>query len=91
MKCPKCRCEVSNQRICPYCGATVYIQNSSLKYEYDEPIPNAGAGNAFTNKDFDWNLLQKLGNVETKLNLILIFNIATFALVILALIFIALA
>lgn len=90
MKCHKCRCEVGSQRICPYCGATVYIQNSSLKMDYGDAVPNSGGNVPFVNKDFSASLFQRMANLETKLNLVLILSIATFVLVIMTLIVIAL-
>lgn len=90
MKCPKCRCDVGNHRVCPYCGSTVYIQDSSLNLDHCISSPNGGGYTSHLNKDIAFDLVQRILRVETKLNLILVFSIATFVLAILALVITAL-
>lgn len=90
MRCPKCRCEVGARRICPYCGSTVYIHDSSVNFEYSVNTPIGGGYNSFQNKDVASDLVQRILRIETKLNLILILSVATFVLAILALIIAAL-
>lgn len=86
MKCPKCQNEVCNQRICPYCGGTVFLEESSLQME------NLRYGNIAEqfpgrreNRDQE-ELLTKIGKIETKINLILIFSISQFFLMLLVLV-----
>ena len=84
MQCPKCRSEVGNQKICPYCGATVYIQESFPTESYPSLRKN---GNPGTNMQTD--ALQRIERLETKLNLILVLSVAAFLLSVLSLVVLA--
>jgi len=86
MKCPKCHNEVCNQRVCPYCGATVYLEDSSWETEKlrHGNITPAVPGKDETEKMED--LLGRIRKLETRVNLILVLNAALFALVILLLV-----
>lgn len=86
MKCPKCHNEVLNQRICPYCGGTVFLEEPSLKMENSRygvfPERNAGPGAAYAQEDME----QRIGKMETKINLILIMVVSQFFLMLLYLV-----
>ena len=82
MKCPKCRCEVGNQSVCPYCGATVYIDgNAWANAEYvrrsamymNDPRNSLQGHTAY---DAERNI-QRL---EKKVNMLLILQCGIFAL-----------
>lgn len=86
MKCPVCRSEVGNQQVCPYCGGTVFLQEPSwnpagmvtgpLFRGPQEPLPP--------------EILNRISAIETKLNLLLVLQGATFLLLAVALIALAL-
>ena len=93
MKCPNCRCEVGNQPVCPYCGATVYLQSASNwnSQEYSrqgtvssENRPQRRRGIEL--KDVD----RRVRNLETKINLCLVLLCGNFALMILTIMILAL-
>lgn len=84
MKCPKCHNEVLNQRVCPYCGGTVYLEDASLEMENSRfgarrEIP---AGHR---ADMTDALIYRIGKMETKINVILVLSVACFFLMILIL------
>lgn len=90
MKCPKCRCEVGTQSVCPYCGATVYVSNATWDvHAYQNratvPIPGAAKSSLETR-----STERKLRNLETKVNLLLVLQTGTFVLAVLNLIIMAL-
>jgi len=93
MRCPKCRSEVGNQPVCPYCGGTVYIQGSSVGKNEDyfrtntaSPDQRAQGRRGNELRDID----RRLRNLETKVNLTLVLQTGTFALVVLTLVILAL-
>lgn len=81
MQCPKCRCEVGNQQICPYCGATVFLQESLPYGRY----PSYKAADNTKGESMQY----KADRMETKINLILIFSIASFVLSVVSLVVLA--
>lgn len=90
MKCPKCRCEVGTQSVCPYCGATVYVGNATwdmntFQNRATMPVPGVGMP-APDNRASE----RRLRNLETKVNLLLVFQIGSFVLAVLSLIIMAL-
>lgn len=89
MKCPKCRSEVANQQVCPYCGATVYVTNTTWPVDrrnYTAPVPQFGNRQAQEHRGVE----RKLRLLETKANLILVLQGGCFLLILLALIILAL-
>ena len=71
--------------MCPYCGATVYITNTKA-------VPTMAAmrsmAGAFTAGPTETE--RRLRKLETKMNLLLVFQIGNFVLIIFALIMLAL-
>lgn len=91
MKCPKCRSEVINQPVCPYCGATVYVGDTTRSVpEYTRRA--GGASQPVGNRQMRdiREMERKFRNLETKVNLILVLEGGSFLLVVLALIVLAL-
>ena len=92
MKCPKCRSEVGGQSVCPYCGATVYIQSSNWStdpYSRRTLIPGEIQSAARSGYDSQ-ELERRVRNLETKMNLALILQCGSFTLLILTLVVLAL-
>lgn len=90
MKCPKCRCEVGNQSVCPYCGATVYVSSATWDmntFQSRATMPvNSVSRIPPENRGTD----RRLKNLETKVNLLLVLQIGSFVLTVLTLIIMAL-
>ena len=93
MKCPNCRCEVGNQPVCPYCGATVYLQAAPSWNNSDYSRHGVQSADARSQKrrvvelkDVD----RRIRNLETKVNLCLVLLCGNFALMILTIIILAL-
>ena len=90
MICPRCRCEVGNQSVCPYCGGTVYVSSSGWNTtDYARrtaPVPQ----NTRTKSPERRNLERKLHDVETKVNMLLVLHGGVLALSVLTLLLIAL-
>lgn len=90
MKCPNCRCEVGNQPICPYCGATVYLQetvwNQPDYARRNQPVNDSRTRRKSPElKELD----RRIRNLETKINLCLTLICGCFALSILTLLMLA--
>ena len=90
MRCPKCRCEVGNQSVCPYCGATVYMGTATwdmnaFQNRATVPVP-VSAKVPLESRGTE----RKLRNLETKVNLLLVLQTGTFVLAVLSLIIMAL-
>lgn len=90
MKCPKCRCEVGSQAVCPYCGATVYVGSATwdmntLQNRATIPV-SSGSRIPLENRGAD----RRLKNLETKVNLLLVLQTGSFVLAVLTLIIMAL-
>lgn len=90
MKCPRCRCEVGSRSVCPYCGSTVYVGDTTWGVQdYSRrtttTVPPHGRPSPETR-----NLERKMRNLETKVNLILVLQGGIFALTMLALIMLVL-
>ena len=91
MKCPKCHNEVGTQSVCPFCGATVYIQGLDRgaqgyrqhTFGGEPQSPNQYVSNF---RDVD----RRLYNLQMKINLLLILQCAIFVLVVLAVVVLAL-
>lgn len=83
MKCPKCHNEVLNQRVCPYCGGTIFLEDASLEME------NSRFGvSQMTQKAKNIpqeELLTRLDKLEIKISISLVLNISLFFLNILLL------
>lgn len=93
MKCPKCRSEVGNQPVCPYCGGTVYIQGvtwTADEYGRRTTMPvsemRGSSRGGYDPREMD----RRLRGLELKANLTLILQCGIFALVVLALVVLAL-
>lgn len=89
MRCPKCRCEVGNQSICPFCGATVFVSNTTWGVHDMNRQPTVavrGMGQLSETRGIE----RKLRNLETKVNLLLVLQSGTFALAVIALLVLAL-
>lgn len=92
MRCPKCRSEIGNQSVCPYCGTTVYIQGSTWSTDtYNQHAPTRARDGAIRNWGPDpGEMGRRLRNLESKVNVILILQCGCFVLLILILIILAL-
>lgn len=86
MRCPKCSNEVCNQRVCPYCGATVYLEDSSLASEKSRYGGLRQQIFGKTESETQEDLLRKVQKLEIRINLILVLNVALFVLMILLLV-----
>lgn len=85
MRCPKCSCEVGNQAICPFCGATVYVSRTTMpvgEYAGRTTMPVQPQQRPAYRSDTD----RRLRGLETKVNMMLVLQGGTFALTLLALI-----
>ena len=93
MRCPKCKIEVGNQPVCPNCGSTLksrersrerdeYLRRTTMPSDAIYQVP--GFQNPRRERD---SVLQ---DIQTKLNLVLILQSGTFALVVLTLVILAL-
>ena len=84
MKCYNCKSEIGNLQVCPYCGATAYLQEA-----YRAPqTPDARANKRRPSEMRD--LDRRLRVLETKVNLCLTIQCGTFAIAILMLLLMAL-
>ena len=90
MRCPQCRCEVDSHQICPFCGAKVCTHDSALNYGPYAPPLNRKIATPPVDKEGAEDLTRSVLKLETKLNLVLVFSISCFVLVIVALIAFAL-
>lgn len=89
MRCPKCRCEVGNQPVCPFCGATVYMSNTTWKVNdvaRQATVPVHGGAQLNNSRGIE----RKLRELETKLNLLMVLQAGTLLLAILILLAMAL-
>lgn len=84
MRCPKCRSEVGNQPVCPYCGGTIYISDTTWQMDAlrQSITPVNGAYNPMGNRAME----SRIRNLEMKVNLVLILLGGNFMLAILVLI-----
>lgn len=85
MRCPVCRCEVGNQSVCPFCGATVYtgqnwnnsttFNRNTIQYEQTRaPRERSQISN------------RKLRCLEKKMDLLLVFGVGSFLLLLIILV-----
>lgn len=89
MRCPKCRCEVGNQPICPFCGATVYMTNATWEASNQgsrTTMPVRGYSPTFDTRSME----RKMRKLEVKLNLLLVLQTGSFALTLITLLVLAL-
>ena len=91
MKCPNCRCEVGNQPVCPYCGATVYLQETVWNQQdyASRSVPSADQRSSRRKATELKDLDRRLRILETRVNLCLTMLCGTFALSILTLVILA--
>lgn len=85
MRCPKCSCEVGNQSVCPFCGATVYLSNPTWQandYAHRTTVPVTRERTSAHRPDPE----RRLRALETKVNMLLVLQCGTFALTLLALV-----
>ena len=90
MKCAKCRSEVGNQSVCPYCGATVYVNGAwdSSNYSRRNTVPVSALGGRLP---MDSHVFDKrLRNLENRVNLMLVLQGGSFALLMMVLVMLAL-
>lgn len=87
MMCPKCRHDVGSQSVCPYCGATVYLQNSGYRSDNQVHIPHR-IGHQTSDSDSEEIKIVKniVWKLDTKVNLLLIVSGANMLLLVLLLI-----
>lgn len=91
MKCPKCRSEIGNQPVCPYCGGTVYVQAAPTWTPEEYANRTVVPGRQHRSGGMDLRELdRRLHNLETRVNLALILLCGSFALLVLALVVLAL-
>ena len=92
MKCPKCRSEVGNQPVCPYCGGTIYISPAATwtndgqarrSFSTNEGRPEGRR--IHESREIE----RRLRVLETKVDLILVIQVGSFALLVLTLIVLA--
>jgi len=78
MRCPKCRCEVGSQKMCPYCGAPMETPELRLSSQ----------GTNMLNKMY--RSVRNLENIsreqDRKLNILLVLSCGNLVLTVLALI-----
>lgn len=90
MKCPKCRSEAGNQPVCPYCGATLYVNGAWDMDDYSRrttvPVSALGGRLPLDSHVFD----KRLRSLESKLNLLLVLQGGSFALTVLVIVVLAL-
>lgn len=83
MKCPKCRSEVGNQPVCPYCGGTIYISDTTWQMDaLRQTAPVHGVYNPMGSRALE----SRIRNLEMKVNLALILLGGNFMLAMLVLI-----
>ena len=90
MRCPKCSCEVGNQSVCPFCGATVYVGHTTWSvnnYARQNTIPVRG-GRTYPAESRETE--NRLRSLETKVNLLIVLQAGCFVLSLLSLLIIAL-
>ena len=91
MKCPNCRCEVGSLPVCPYCGATVYLQEAAWNQQdyarRSAPVVDQRSSRRKGPelKDLD----RRLRILETRVNLCLTLLCGIFALTIMTLVILA--
>lgn len=91
MKCPKCRSEVGNQQVCPYCGSTVYINgNSWTNANHSNGMP--GQQNRLHRADSNSgrDCEQRLRILEKRINMMLVVQLGLFVITVLILVVLAL-
>lgn len=79
MQCPKCRCEVGKQRVCPYCGTTLEARESRGRAE-SEQMTLARIGRVLRGVD------SRVHGIEDKVKILLALQTGTFVVVLLVLI-----
>lgn len=92
MKCPKCRCEVGNQSVCPYCGSTVYINGNSwgnTDYSHRPPVQMSKHNNK-VNANNGTDVEYRLRALETRVNMIMAIQCGVFIIDILIMVILAL-
>lgn len=77
MQCPKCRCEVGKQRVCPYCGTT--LEESRSRPE-SEQTTLARIGKLLRGVD------SRVHSIEDNIKILLAMQTGTFIVVLLLLI-----
>ena len=91
MRCPKCRCEVGNQAVCPYCGATVYVGSTTWNVnDFNRNTLQVSQKNAAPMPLEVRSVDRRIRSLETKVNMLLVLQGGTFVLSVLALIIMAL-
>ena len=93
MKCPKCRSEVGNQPVCPYCGGTIYIQAATTGGydDYSRRVPGQADPRPQSRSRSELRELERrMRSLETKVSLTLVLQCGSFALMILTLVILAL-
>lgn len=89
MRCPRCRCEVGERKVCPFCGATVdpgYTNwNMAGPSRTTQTVPSGRVP-----REGNRAVERKLRELVTKVDLLLVIQIGSILLNILALVLIAL-
>lgn len=79
MQCPKCRCEVGKQRVCPYCGTVLETSENRGRVE-SEQMYLTRISKALRGVD------SHVHGMEDKLNILLALQTGTFIVILLLLI-----
>lgn len=88
MRCPRCKSEIGNQAVCPYCGSTIYIHgNVPIDTKYRAVMDKRYVDHRNGEQG---HLEARLGNFETKVNLLLVLSCGNFILAALLLVILAL-
>lgn len=81
---------MGNQSVCPYCGGTVYVNGAWDMNDYSRrttlPVSALGGRLPLDSHGFD----KRLRSLETKVNLLLVLQGGSFALLVLVLVMLAL-
>lgn len=86
MKCPRCKSEITNNAICPYCGYDV--RSATVDWSYSQWVNTStqDPGRAARKNSEYSNLYRRIVSLETKLNLSIILLAGNFVLLLLVLI-----
>ncbi len=84
MRCPKCSCEVGNQAVCPFCGGSVYVSGPTWQpndYARRTTVPTEQKRVPHYRADLE----RRLRGLEMKVNMLLVLQCGSFALMFLTL------
>lgn len=89
MRCPRCRCEVGDRQVCPFCGTTLYTGGPTWNMAGHTRTTQTVQSGRFQ-REGNRSLERKMRELATKIDLLLVLQIGSILLSILALVLIAL-